>query len=65
MRNTILAQADELAAAACDAAESDPDDIHPESDPDGTSQWPTTVLQNHILQNHLQSARPSDVPDHV
>ena len=51
MRNTILAQADELAAAACDA-EALPADIA-ESDPDDMSQWPTTVLQNHILQNHL------------
>ena len=67
MRNTILAQADKfnLAAAACDAVESDPDDVHPESDPDDMSQRPTTVIQNHILRNHLQSARPGDVPDHV
>ena len=67
MRNTILAQADEfnLAAAACDAAKSDPDDVHPDSDCDDMRQWPTTVFQNHILQNYLQSARPSDVPDHV
>ena len=67
MRNTILAQADEfnLADAACDAAKSDRDDVHPESDRDDMRQWPTTVLQDYILQNYSQSARPSNVPDHV